>query len=216
VVAPDVGGGFGHKGRPYPGTIAAAFAARDLGESVAWAATRTGNSRAGTHGRDHRATAAIAVDDDGTVRGIRAETTANAGADAVTSGPAIAGHYASLLPNVYDVPAVYAETTVAFTNTAPVHAYRGAGRPEAIYVTERLVAAAARELGLDPVALRRRNLIPSDDFPHETATGATYDSGDYERALDACLDALAPLGVDSVDVPLTDEAVWRAVQDARG
>jgi carbon-monoxide dehydrogenase large subunit len=190
VVSPDVGGGFGHKGRPYPGEAVAAWAAMRLGRPVKWTATRSGNARAGTHGRDHRTTAAIAVDDDGTIRGIRADTTANAGAYAVDVGPAIAAHYGTLLPNVYDVPAVHCESTVVFTNTAPVHAYRGAGRPEAIYVTERLVDAAARELGVDPVEFRRRNLLPPDDFPHETATGTVLDSGDYERGIDELLDAL--------------------------
>jgi len=203
VVSPDVGGGFGHKGRPYPGETVAAWAAMELGRPVKWTATRSGNFRAGTHGRDHRTTAAIAVDDDGAIRGIRAETTANAGAYAVGVGPAIAARYGSLLPNVYDVPAVYCETTVAFTNTAPVHAYRGAGRPEAIYVAERLVDAAARELGVDPVELRRRNLIPAEDFPHETATGETYDSGAYGTAVDECLDALGEVAPGAVDGEVT-------------
>jgi len=189
VVSPDVGGGFGHKGRPYPGEAVTAWAAMQLGRPVKWTATRSGNCRAGTHGRDHRTHAELAVDDDGTIRGIRADTTANAGAYAVDVGPAIAASYGRLLPNAYDVPAVHCETTVVFTNTAPVHAYRGAGRPEAIYVTERLVDAAARELGVDPVALRRQNLVHADDFPHETATGVTLDSGDYERALDEVVDA---------------------------
>jgi len=159
-----------------------------LGRPVKWTATRAGTVAPGptaatterTPNSPWTTTARFAAS--GGHHGER-------GAYAVDVGPAIAASYGRLLPNAYDVPAVHCETTVVFTNTAPVHAYRGAGRPEAIYVTERLVDAAARELGVDPVALRRQNLVHADDFPHETATGVTLDSGDYERALDEVVDA---------------------------
>jgi carbon-monoxide dehydrogenase large subunit len=183
VIAPDVGGGFGHKGHHHPGEAAAAFAAMDLERPVAWTATRSGNYRAGAHGRDHRTTAELAVDDDGTIRGLRADTDAAAGGYALGGGAAMPAGYGRLLASQYEIPAIHCRTRCVFTTTAPIHSYRGAGRPEAIYVTERLVDRAARELGIDPAALRRRNQI--DSFPHETAVGATYDSGDYGAVLSA-------------------------------
>jgi len=188
VVAPRVGGGFGHKGHHHPGEAMAAWAARQLDRPVKWTATRSGNSLAGAHGRDHRTTAALAVDDDGTIRGLRAETHAAVGGYGLGGGPVMPGWYGRLLAGQYDVEAIHCETHSVFTNTAPVHSYRGAGRPEAIYVTERLVDAAARELEVDPAALRRRNQV--SEFPHETPVGATYDSGDYGRALDEALGAV--------------------------
>ncbi|WP_123535790.1 xanthine dehydrogenase family protein molybdopterin-binding subunit [Halosimplex salinum] len=187
VVAPSVGGGFGHKGHHHPGEAAAAFAAMDLGDPVKWTATRSENYLAGAHGRDHRTTAELAVDDDGTIRGLRVETDANVGGYGLGGSLSMPSWYGSLLASQYDIPAIHCETRAVFTNTAPIHSYRGAGRPEANYVTERLVGAAARELGFDPAELRRANQIA--EFPHETAVGATYDSGDYELGLDEALDA---------------------------
>lgn len=188
VISPDVGGGFGHKGHHHPGEAMAAWCSMALDRPVKWTATRSGNYLAGAHGRDHRTSAAIAVDDDGTVRGLRAETDAGVGGYGLGSGPAMPGWYGRLLSSQYEIPAIHCETRAVFTNTAPVHSYRGAGRPEAIYVTERLFDAAARELDLDPVELRRRNQLPPDAFPHETPVGASYDSGEYETALDVALD----------------------------
>ncbi|GAB7095607.1 xanthine dehydrogenase family protein molybdopterin-binding subunit [Halolamina litorea] len=196
VISPDVGGGFGHKGHHHPGEAMAAWAARDLGTSVKWTATRSGNYREGAHGRDHRTTAELALDGDGTFRGLRVDTHAGIGGFALGGGGAMPGWYGRLLASQYEIPAVYCRSRCVFTTTAPVHSYRGAGRPEAIYVTERLVDAAADELGVDPVDLRRKNLVGADDFPHETAVGATYDSGNYEPTLDDAVDAVegAPRG----------------------
>ncbi|PSQ16293.1 carbon monoxide dehydrogenase [Halobacteriales archaeon QS_8_69_26] len=188
VRAPDVGGGFGHKGHHHPGEAMAAWAARELDRPVRWTATRTENYLAGAHGRDHVTTAELGVDEDGRIRGLRVETHAAVGGYALGAGPLLAGWYGRLLSSQYDVGTIHCRSRAVFTNTAPVHSYRGAGRPEAVYVTERLVDLAARELGMDPVELRRRNLIGAEEFPHETPTGATYDSGDYERALDLALD----------------------------
>ncbi len=188
VIAPSVGGGFGHKGHHHPGEAMAAWAAMTLSRPVKWTATRSENYRAGAHGRDHRTEAAMAVDSDGRIRGIRVETAANVGAYGLGVAPAMPGWYGRLLASQYDVPAIHCETRAVVTNTAPIHSYRGAGRPEAIYVTERLVDVAARELGVDPVTFRRRNLLSPEDFPHETAVGAEYDSGDYEPALDRALE----------------------------
>ncbi|WP_115862572.1 xanthine dehydrogenase family protein molybdopterin-binding subunit [Halorussus litoreus] len=190
VISPSVGGGFGHKGHHYPGEAMAGWTSRELDRPVKWTATRSENYLAGAHGRDHRTTAEIAVDDDGTIRGLRAETHAGVGGYGLGGGPAMPGWYGRLLSSQYRIPAIHCETKALFTNTAPVHSYRGAGRPEAIYVTERLVTAAARELDLDPAELRRRNLLGPDDFPYQTPVGAEYDSGDYEPALDAALDEL--------------------------
>jgi len=189
VVSPDVGGGFGHKGHHHPGEAAASVAAMDLDRPIKWTATRGENYVAGAHGRDHRTTAAVAVDDDGTVRGLRVDTQANVGGYGLGGSISLPGWYGSLLASEYDFDAIYCETRSVFTTTPPVHSYRGAGRPEAVYVTERLLGAAARELGFDPAELRRRNLIGADEFPHETPVGATYDSGDYETGLDAALSA---------------------------
>ena len=197
VVAPEVGGGFGHKGHHHPGEAMAAWAARELGREVKWTATRSANYREGAHGRDHRTTAELALSEDGAFLGLRVETFAGVGGYALGGGAAMPGWYGRLLSSQYTIPAIYCESNGVFTTTAPVHSYRGAGRPEAIYVTERLVDVAATELGRDPVELRRQNLIgrdadqPSEAFPYETAVGATYDSGDYEPVLEEAAGAVA-------------------------
>jgi carbon-monoxide dehydrogenase large subunit len=190
VVAPDVGGGFGHKGHHHPGEAMAAWAAMRLDRPVKWTARRSANYLEGAHARDHHTRAEIGVDDDGTIRGLRVETDANVGGYALGGGAAMPGWYGSLLSSQYDIPAISCVTRAIFTNTAPLHSYRGAGRPEAVYVTERMVSAAARELGFDPVERRRQNQIDPDEFPVETAAGATYDSGDYGTAMDRALDAV--------------------------
>ncbi|MCU4971182.1 xanthine dehydrogenase family protein molybdopterin-binding subunit [Halobacteria archaeon AArc-m2/3/4] len=188
VISPSVGGGFGHKGHHHPGEAMAAWCARDLERPVKWTATRSENYLEGAHGRDHRTTAELAIDDDGAIRGLRVETHANVGGYGLDGGASMPGWYGGLLSSQYRIPAIHCETHAVFTNTAPVHSYRGAGRPEAIYVTERLVDVAARELGIDPVEFRRRNLIEPDQFPYETPVGASYDSGDYERGLEEALE----------------------------
>jgi aerobic carbon-monoxide dehydrogenase large subunit len=190
VVSPHVGGGFGHKGHHHPGEAMAAWSARDLGRPVKWTATRRENYLEGAHGRDHRTTAALAVDDDGTIRGLRVQTDAAAGGYGLGGGAGMAVRYGRLLSSQYEIEAIHCETRSVFTNTAPVHSYRGAGRPEAVYVTERLVDVAAAELGMDPVELRQHNLIAPDAFPYETPVGATYDSGDYEPAMEIALEAI--------------------------
>jgi len=169
----------------------AAWAARDLGREVKWTATRSANYREGAHGRDHRTTAELALTADGEFLGHRVQTYAGVGGYALGGGAAMPGWYGRLLSSQYVIPAIYCESNAVFTTTAPVHSYRGAGRPEAIYVTERLVDVAAAALGRDPVELRRQNLIDSGAFPYETAVGATYDSGDYEPVLDRAADAVA-------------------------
>ncbi|MFP4628086.1 MAG: xanthine dehydrogenase family protein molybdopterin-binding subunit [Halobacteriales archaeon] len=188
VVAPAVGGGFGHKGHHHPGEAMAAWAALELDRPVAWRATRRGNYLAGAHGRDHRTAATLGVDADGTIRGLAVETDAAVGAYGLGVSPLMPGWYGRLLAGQYAIDAIGCTTRAVLTTTAPVHSYRGAGRPEAIYVVERLVDVAASELGIDPAALRRRNLVPDAAFPHETPVGATYDSGRYEAAMTRALE----------------------------
>lgn len=189
IIAPEVGGGFGKKIYHYPAEAITGWCAKQLEETVKWQATRSEDYAAGSHGRDHVTEAEIAVDDDGTIRGIRAETYAGMGAHVLlfgTATPAIL--YPSMLSSQYDIPAIHCRVIGTFTNTAPVSAYRGAGRAEGIYVTERLVDIAAKEIGMDPAEVRRRNQIPPDAFPFETSVSLVYDSGEYEEAMDRALE----------------------------
>ncbi|MBO4119452.1 xanthine dehydrogenase family protein molybdopterin-binding subunit [Cupriavidus gilardii] len=182
VIAPDVGGGFGSKIFLYPEDVALTWAAKKVKRPIKWTAERSESFLTDAHGRDHVTRAELALDADGKFLAMRVHTTANMGAYLSTfasSVPTIL--YATLLAGQYATPAIYAEVTAVFTNTAPVDAYRGAGRPEATYVVERLVETAARELGIDPAELRRRNFIRS--FPYATPVGLTYDTGDYEPCL---------------------------------
>lgn len=182
VIAPDVGGGFGSKIFLYPEDVALTWASKKVKRPIKWTAERSESFLTDAHGRDHVTRAELALDADGKFLAMRVHTTANMGAYLSTfasSVPTIL--YATLLAGQYATPAIYAEVTAVFTNTAPVDAYRGAGRPEATYVVERLVETAARELGIDPAELRRRNFIRS--FPYATPVGLTYDTGDYEPCL---------------------------------
>jgi carbon-monoxide dehydrogenase large subunit len=190
VVAPDVGGGFGSKTPLYPGEALAAWSALRLERPVAWQATRSEGYLSDAHGRGLDIEAELAVDDDGTIRGLRSDAVANNGAYQqyfASHVPTIV--HGSALSGAYDIPAIHARIVCAYTNTVPMDAYRGAGQPEACFLVERLVHTAARELGLDPVALRRRNTVDPEQFPYTTQTGSVYDSGDYGKALDRALDA---------------------------
>jgi len=188
VVAPDVGGGFGYKGKHYPEETALAWAALRLGRPLKWVAGRTESFAADNQGRDHATTAELALDADGSFLALRVATVANVGAYVSTFGAAIpSAIYSSLLAGVYRTPAIRVEVTGVFTNTLPTDAYRGAGRPEACYVLERLADRAARELGMDRAELRRRNLVPADAMPYATPLGPTYDSGDFPQLLETAL-----------------------------
>jgi carbon-monoxide dehydrogenase large subunit len=189
VIAPEVGGGFGSKIYHYPDEAVTAWASMQLGRPVKWQASRQEAYLTDCHGRDHTTTAEIALDDDGTVRGVRVETHAGLGAQLSQFGTATPSYlYATILSGEHAIPAIHCRVVGAFTNTTPVDAYRGAGRAEGIYVIERLMDVAAREVGLDPAEIRRRNLIPAEAFPYETAAGVVYDSGDYGAALDRVLE----------------------------
>lgn len=188
VVSPDVGGAFGLKFFLQCETVVAVFACRETGRAVRWIADRSESFLSDLHGRDHVSRAELALDADGRFLAMRAEITANIGAYCSQAGPMIPWFGACMSPGVYDIPAVDVQVHNVLTNTVPVDAYRGAGRPEAAYLVERLVEQAARQLGIDRVELRRRNLIQAGHFPYLTATGRSYDSGDYEVILDAALE----------------------------
>src|SRR5207237_3958489 len=182
VIAPDVGGGFGSKIFLYAEETMCVWASKRLGRPVKWTADRTEAFLADAHGRDHWTHAELALDRDGHFLALRVKTTAAMGAYLSTFSTCIPTIlYATLLAGQYTTPAIHCEVTAVFTNTAPVDAYRGAGRPEATYVVERLVATAARELGIAQDEIRRRNFIRQ--FPYATPVALTYDIGDY----DACL-----------------------------
>ncbi|MFI4976848.1 MAG: xanthine dehydrogenase family protein molybdopterin-binding subunit [Caulobacterales bacterium] len=184
VISPDVGGGFGSKIFVYPEETAAAWAARKIGRPVKWTADRSESFLSDAHGRDHLTRAELALDEKGTFLALRVRTRANLGAYLSTFGSSVPTYlYGTLLAGQYRTPAIHVEVEGVYTNTAPVDAYRGAGRPEATYVVERMVETAARETGVDPVELRRRNFIKPDQFPYETPVALIYDTGDYEASL---------------------------------
>jgi len=186
VVAPDVGGGFGSKIYLYGEDVVVTWAAKQLNRPVKWTADRSESYVSDAHGRDHVTTAELALDKDGNFLAMRVKTTANLGAYLSTFASCIPTIlYATLLAGQYKTPLIHCEVTAVFTNTTPVDAYRGAGRPEATYVVERLVETAAREMKMDPVEIRRRNFIKN--FPYQTPVALCYDTGDYEATLSAAL-----------------------------
>jgi carbon-monoxide dehydrogenase large subunit len=194
VVAPDVGGGFGSKIYHYAEEVIVVFAARKLGRPVKWTAERSESFLSDAHGRDHVSHAELAMDDQGTFLGLRVNTIANVGAYLSTFASSIPTIlYATLLSGQYKTPAIYAEVKAIFTNTVPVDAYRGAGRPEACYLIERIVDAAARHMKMDRADIRRRNFITPDMMPYDTPVGLQYDSGDFDKNLS---DALAMIDYD--------------------
>jgi aerobic carbon-monoxide dehydrogenase large subunit len=187
VVAPDVGGGFGSKIYLYAEDVVVTWAAKRINRPVKWTAERSESFVSDAHGRDHVTVAELAMDKDGRFLGMRVKTTANMGAYLSTFASCIPTIlYATLLAGQYTTPVIYCEVTAVFTNTTPVDAYRGAGRPEATYVVERLVETAAREMKLDPAEIRRRNFIRS--FPYQTPVALQYDTGNYDATLDAALE----------------------------
>jgi len=188
VISPDVGGGFGSKIFIYPEECAAVWASRALSRPVKWTADRRESFVSDSHGRDHHTEAEMALSADGKILGLRVKTVANLGAYLTLFAPAVPTYlYGTLLAGSYTTPAIHCEVTGVFTHTTPVDAYRGAGRPEATYVIERLVDLSARELGMDPVEIRRKNFIPADKFPYQTPVALLYDSGNYAGALDKAL-----------------------------
>jgi carbon-monoxide dehydrogenase large subunit len=196
VIAPDVGGGFGSKIFIYPEEVVALWASKRVGRPVKWVADRSESFLCDAHGRDHVTVAEMAFGDGGKILALRARTIANLGAYMSTFSSSIPTYlYATLLSGQYQIPAIYCEVDAVYTNTLPVDAYRGAGRPEATFVVERLVEVGARELGLDPADLRRGNFIKS--FPHQTPVIMNYDAGDYSAALNKALQLADIKGFDA-------------------
>ncbi|WP_027167221.1 xanthine dehydrogenase family protein molybdopterin-binding subunit [Mesorhizobium sp. WSM3224] len=188
VIAPDVGGGFGSKIYIYPEEIVCLWASKKTGVPVKWVADRTESFLSDAHGRDHVSTVEMAFDKDNRITGLKVDTIANLGAYMSLFSSCVPTYlYATLLSGQYNIPAIHANVRTVYTNTAPVDAYRGAGRPEATYVLERMMETAARELGMSPAELRRRNFITS--FPHQTPVIMNYDAGDYNASLDAAMKA---------------------------
>lgn len=184
VISPEVGGGFGSKLPVYAGEAIVAFCSRELGRPVKWVEDRRENYLISAHGRDHVTDVELAAQKDGTLLGLRGRTYANLGAYLSTAGPGVPTIlHGLILSGCYRLPSIDYEVVGVFTNTTPVDTYRGAGRPEATYIIERLVDLAAAELGIDPIEIRRRNFIGKDQFPYTTCTGLAYDSGDYEKTL---------------------------------
>ncbi|MGP1253436.1 MAG: xanthine dehydrogenase family protein molybdopterin-binding subunit [Kiloniellales bacterium] len=192
VVAPDVGGGFGSKIYAYAEETVCTWASKRLnGKPVKWTAERTESFLSDAHGRDHITQAELAMDAEGKFLALRVDTTANMGAYLSSFATSIPTYlYATLLAGQYATPAIYCNVKAYFTTTAPVDAYRGAGRPEATYVIERLVEVAARDLKVDPAELRRKNFIQPDQFPYQTPVALVYDIGDYEPSLDKALEMI--------------------------
>ncbi|MCX2727523.1 xanthine dehydrogenase family protein molybdopterin-binding subunit [Thermomicrobium sp. 4228-Ro] len=189
VIATDVGGGFGSKIPMYAGEMIAAAISKDLGRPIKWIETRQENYVATIHGRDHIQYVDIAAKRDGTITGVRVRAYANMGAYLSTAAPGVPTWlFGLMLQGAYAIPVVHCDVYGVLTNTTPTDAYRGAGRPEATYLLERMIDLLARELGMDPAEIRRKNFIPKDKFPYTTPTGLQYDSGDYEATLDKALE----------------------------
>jgi carbon-monoxide dehydrogenase large subunit len=187
VIAPDVGGGFGSKIFIYAEETVCVWASRKVGRPVKWTGERTEAFLADAHGRDHVTHGELALDENGRITALRVRTTANLGAYLSTFASSVPTYlYAPLLSGQYDIPAIYAEVDCVYTNTAPVDAYRGAGRPEATFVVERLIEVAARETGTDPAKFRAKNYIRN--FPHQTPVIMMYDTGDYNASLKKALE----------------------------
>jgi carbon-monoxide dehydrogenase large subunit len=187
VIAPDVGGGFGSKIYVYPEETVAVWASKKVGRPVKWTCDRMEAFQSDAHGRDHVTHAELACDERGRILGLRVKTLANVGGYLSLFASSVPTYlYATLLSGQYDIPAIYAEVDAVYTTTTPVDAYRGAGRPEATFVVERLVEVAAREMNIDPAAFRKRNFITR--FPHQTPVILTYDIGGYRASLEKAME----------------------------
>ena len=193
VISPQIGGGFGAKIFMYPEYVLTTALSKKVGRPVKWVETRSENYIATTHGRDHVTDVEVGANRDGTITALKVRTYANLGGILSTVAPGIPTTlYGRMLSGAYSFPNIYCHVTGVYTNTGMVDAYRGAGRPEATYVVERAVDLVASELGMDPVEVRRKNFVPNDAFPYEPndnlLNGLSYDSGDYDKALDMALE----------------------------
>jgi carbon-monoxide dehydrogenase large subunit len=188
VHAQDIGGSFGQRSAAYPEYLAQMLAAKELGRPIQWISTRSEGFMSDTHGRGNTVTGELALDRDGKFLGLRLDWIADMGGYLSATGSAShTRNPSTCMTGVYRIPALYGRFRLAFTNTVPVAAYRGAGRPDMAYVIERLVSQAAAELKVDPAELRRRNFIPRDAFPYKTPTGSTYEATDLHNVLERAL-----------------------------
>ncbi len=184
VVAPDVGGGFGTKIFHYAEEAFCTFAAKAVGRPVKWTSSRSEAFMSDAHGRDHVTKIDLAMDENGKFLAVRTDTMANMGAYLSTFAPSVPTWlHGTLMAGNYTTPLIYVNVKAVFTNTVPVDAYRGAGRPEATYQLERVIDKAAREMGIDPIELRRRNFIQPDQYPYATPVAVEYDTGNYEATM---------------------------------
>ena len=210
VIAPDVGGGFGSKIYIYPEEMVALWASRKVGRPVKWTGDRSEAFLTDAHGRDHISKAEMAFDKDNKILGVRVKTHANLGAYMSLFSSAVPTYlYATLLSGQYDIPAIHAEVITVYTNTVPVDAYRGAGRPEASFLIERMMETAARQLKVDPAELRRKNFIKQ--FPHQTPVIMAYDAGDFGASLDAALKAIDYAGFPARKAKAKSEGKLRGI-----
>ena len=188
IIVRDIGGGFGTKVAVYPEDILVVYAARKLKRTVKWTATRSEEFQASVHGRDQRNFAELAFDSSGKILALRLSTLANTGAYLINPALLIPlGMMPKVVGSFYHIPALFIETRCVLTNTAPIGAYRGAGRPEGIYPLERLMDLAAREMGISPVTLREKNIIRSDSLPYTTQLGEVFDSGNFHQVMQSAV-----------------------------
>jgi carbon-monoxide dehydrogenase large subunit len=191
VIAPEVGGGFGSKIHHYPDEAITGWCSMQVNRPVKWTATRSETNLTDAHGRDHFTHAEMALDGNGKILGLRIDTLAAMGGYLSTFAPAVPTYlYGTLMSGQYDIPAIYVHVRGIFTHTTPVDAYRGAGRPEATFVVERLMHLAAEQTGLDQAEIRKRNFVSPDAFPYQTQVALQYDSGNYAGAMDRALDLI--------------------------
>src|SRR6202008_75989 len=210
VIAPDVGGGFGSKIFIYPEEIVCLWASKKSGVPVKWVADRTESFLADAHGRDHVTHAEMALAADNKMIGLKVDTIANFGGYMSLFSSSVPTYlYATLLSGQYNIPNIFAEVITVYTNTTPVDAYRGAGRPEASFVVERLMETAARQLKVDPGELRRRNFITQ--FPHQTPVIMAYDVGDFGASLDAAIKAIDYAGFPARKAKAKSEGKLRGI-----
>ncbi|MEX2454717.1 MAG: xanthine dehydrogenase family protein molybdopterin-binding subunit [Rhodospirillaceae bacterium] len=197
VVSEDMGGAFGMRSGPYPENVLVLWAAKMLGRPVKWTGDRTEAFQSDDQARDNVTTAELALDRDGNFLGLRVSTVANLGAYLTLLGPHSSTNNLGSLSNVYKTPAIYTDVRGVFTNTNSTGPYRGAGRPEAVYVVERVIDTAAREMGIDPAEIRRRNMIPKITEPYKTGFLFTYDSGEFGANMDGTLEMIDYAGFEA-------------------
>jgi carbon-monoxide dehydrogenase large subunit len=210
VVAPDVGGGFGSKIYHYAEEAFVTFAAKQVGRPVKWTSTRSEAFISDAQGRDHVTKIELALDAQNNFTAVRTETYANMGAYLSTFAPSIPTWlHGTLMAGNYRTPLIYVNVKAVFTNTVPVDAYRGAGRPEATFQLERVIDKAARELGVDPVELRRQNFIKPDQFPYQTPVAVVYDTGNYHATMDKLLQISDRAGFEARAAESRARGKWR-------